>query len=58
MFPSIFLSIVIGILVDRFGISKMVSICFIVAAAGFVVRVFAADYMSMFIAMAMTEWAA
>ena len=54
MFPSIFLSIVIGILVDRFGISKMVSICFIVAAAGFVVRVFAADYMSMFIAMAMT----
>ena len=54
MFPSIFLSIVIGILVDRFGISKMVSICFAVAAAGFVIRVFAADYTSMFIAMALT----
>lgn len=54
MFPSIFLSIVIGILVDRFGISKMVSICFAAAAAGFVLRVFATDYMSMFIAMALT----
>lgn len=54
MFPSIFLSIIIGILVDRFGISRMVSLCFVVAAAGYVLRVFAADYMSMFVAMALT----
>ena len=54
MFPSIFLSILIGILVDRFGISKMVSLCFAVAAVGFVLRIFAADYPSMFAAMALT----
>lgn len=54
MFPSIFLSIVIGILVDRFGISKMVSICYVIAAAGFVMRIFATDYLTMFMSMALT----
>lgn len=54
MFPSIFLSIIIGILVDRYGISKMVGLCYVIAAAGFVLRVFATDYSSMFLAMALT----
>lgn len=54
MFPSIFLSIIIGILVDRFGISKMVSICYVIGAVGFVMRIFATDYTTMFISMALT----
>lgn len=54
MFPSIFLSIVIGILVDRYGISKMVGICYVIAAVGFVMRVFVTDYSGMFLAMALT----
>ena len=54
MFPSIFLSIIIGILVDRMGISKLVGICYTIASIGFVIRVFATDYMTMFIAMALS----
>lgn len=54
MFPSIFLSIIIGILVDRFGISKMVSICYIIGSAGFIMRIFATDYTTMFLSMALT----
>ena len=54
MFPSIFLSIVIGILVDRMGISRLVGICYTIATVGFVLRVFATSYMTMFIAMALS----
>lgn len=54
MLPSIFLSIVIGILVDRFGISKIVGICFVISAVGFIFRVFATDYVTMLISMALT----
>lgn len=54
MFPSIFLSIIIGILVDRFGISKMVSICYLIGSAGFIMRIFATDYKTMFLSMALT----
>ena len=51
MLPSIFLSIIIGLLVDRFGISKMVGICLTVATGGLVLRAFATDYTTMLIAM-------
>ena len=54
MFPSIFLSIIIGILVDRMGISKLVGICYTIASVGFVIRLFATNYATMFIAMALT----
>ena len=54
MLPSIFLSIVIGLMVDRFGIPKIVGIWLILATAGFVLRLFAADYSVMLIAMALS----
>lgn len=54
MLPSIFLSIIIGLLVDHYGISKMVSICLAVATAGFLLRCFAANYATMLIAMALS----
>ena len=54
MIPSIFLSIVIGLLVDRFGIPKIVGIWLLLAAAGFVLRCFAQDYTVMLIAMALS----
>ncbi len=54
MIPSIFLSIVIGLLVDRYGISKIVGICFAISSIGFIVRVFATNYATMLIAMALT----
>ena len=53
MLPSIFLSIVIGLLVDRFGISKMVSICLLAGALGFVIRCFATNYPTMLFSMAL-----
>lgn len=54
MIPSIFLSIIVGILVDRYGITKLTGLCLAVSAAGFIVRVFASNYITMFIAMALT----
>ena len=54
MFPSIFLSIVIGILVDRMGVSRLVGICYAISSVGFVLRVFAGSYVTMFLAMALS----
>ncbi len=54
MLPCIFLSIVIGLLVDRFGIPKIVGIFFLLAALGFVLRCFAGNYPVMLIAMALS----
>lgn len=51
MLPSIFLSIIIGLLVDRFGISRMVGICLAIAAGGLTFRTFATDYRGMLVAM-------
>jgi NNP family nitrate/nitrite transporter-like MFS transporter len=52
--PAIFLSIVLGLLVDKFGLSPMLLICFTISAVGFVLRVFATDYITLFIAMMLT----
>jgi NNP family nitrate/nitrite transporter-like MFS transporter len=54
MLPAIFLSIILGILVDKFGIKVMVGICYACAMAGFILRVFATDYSMMFIGMMLT----
>ena len=53
MLPCIFLSIVIGLLVDRFGIPKIVGIFMALATLGFVLRHFAQDYPVMLISMAL-----
>ncbi len=53
MLPCIFLSIIAGVLVDRFGIPKIVGICLIISCIGMVMRVFAADYTTMLLAMAL-----
>lgn len=54
MFPSIFLSIIIGILVDRKGIARIVGVCYTISTIGFIIRLFANNYATMFIAMALT----
>lgn len=54
MIPAIFLSIILGILVDKLGIKPMVFWCFVAAGAGFVLRVFANSYGMMFAAMMLT----
>ena len=54
MVPSMCLSIVIGLLVDRFGIPKIVAIWLALATAGFVLRCFAGSYPVMLIAMALS----
>ncbi len=54
MVPAIFLSIVIGLMVDRFGIPKIVGLWMAVGAAGFILRLFAGSYPVMLIAMALT----
>lgn len=54
MVPTIFLSILMGIIADKFGLNKLISVCFVASSAGFVIRCFAADYMAMFIAMALS----
>ncbi|MDO4260907.1 MAG: MFS transporter [Eubacteriales bacterium] len=54
MVPAIFLSIVLGVLADRFGIKKTVMVCYAVSTLGFVLRVFAGSYGMMFAAMMMT----
>ena len=54
LLPSIFLSIVIGLLADRFGISKVVGVCFAFAALGLILRCFAGTYPLLLIAMALS----
>ncbi len=54
MLPSIFLSIIIGLLMDLFGIPKLVGAALVVAAAGFILRLFAKDYPAMLVAMALS----
>ena len=53
MLPCIFLSIVIGLLVDRFGIPKIVGIFMVLAALGFILRCFATNYPVLLISMAL-----
>lgn len=54
MVPAIFFSIILGVLVDKFGIKIMGSICIFLAASGFVLRVFADSYSIMYVSMMLT----
>lgn len=54
MVPTIFLSIIMGVIADKFGLNKLISVCFVASTAGFVLRCFASNYGMMFVAMALT----
>ena len=54
MLPALFFSIVMGLLVDKFGISGIISVALCIATAGLVLRCFASSYSVMLIAMAMS----
>lgn len=49
--PAIALSIILGIITDRFGLKKTVSVCMILAAAGGVWHAFAGEFTPMYIAI-------
>ena len=54
MIPAIFLSIIMGLLVDRFGIKPMVLLGYAATAVGFILRLSTDGYNVMFIAMVLT----
>lgn len=54
MVPTIFLSIIMGIIADKCGLNKLISVCFIASSAGFILRCTATNYTMIFIAMALT----
>jgi len=51
MLPAIFLSLLSGALVDRYGVKKMVAAGLVIASAGFLLRPFVTSYTGMLIAM-------
>lgn len=51
MIPSVFLSIVSGVLVDRLDIKRVLGICFGVMALGYLLRPFADSFPVMYAAM-------
>lgn len=51
LFPAIFLSLISGLLVDRFGARKSVGVALIVAAVGTIGRIFAGNFALMFCCM-------
>lgn len=51
MIPSVFLSIVSGVLVDRLDIKRVLGICFGVMALGYLLRPFAGSFPVMYAAM-------
>ena len=57
MIPSIFLGVLMGVIADRFGLKRIISISLIISIIGFVLRCFASDYAAMFLAMTLTGFA-
>ncbi|MFV0528436.1 MAG: MFS transporter [Lachnospiraceae bacterium] len=51
MIPGFFLSLVAGLLVDKFGIKKVITIALLVTTLGIILRLFTTDYALMFIFM-------
>lgn len=51
MIPGIFLSLVSGILCDRFGMRRSIGTAAVLAAVGLTGRIFAADYTTLFVCM-------
>lgn len=54
MVPTIFLSIVMGIIADKSGLNRLISVCFLASSAGFILRCAATDHSMLFAAMALT----
>lgn len=54
MIPAIFLSLIAGLLVDRFGIKKVIGLGLTVTAAGTCWRVASGSYFSLFVSMMLT----
>jgi NNP family nitrate/nitrite transporter-like MFS transporter len=54
MIPAVFLSLVAGMLVDRFGVKKIIFLSIIVTVIGAAIRVFALNYGMLFMAMMLT----
>lgn len=54
MIPGIFLSLVAGLLVDKFGIKKVIGISLIISVIGTCLRVTAGDFSMMFLCMIMS----
>ena len=53
MIPAIFLGLISGLLVDKYGLKIVISIGLIAAAAGTCLRIFANDYITMYVYMIM-----
>lgn len=58
MIPAVFLSLVSGLLVDRFGIKIVVGIGVFITAIGTILRIGAGEYSVLFISMLMTGFGA
>ena len=58
MFPAIFLSLVAGLLIDKFGPKQVVGTGMAITAVGCVVRVFASSYPTLLLGTALTGFAA
>ncbi|MGL6291964.1 MFS transporter, partial [Eubacterium aggregans] len=53
LIPALFLSIVLGVLVDKYGVKQIVSVCMVISAIGLFIRVFATNYTMVFLGMAL-----
>lgn len=58
MLPAIFTSIIVGLLVDRFGFKPVISISILLTVAGAWIRVFADSYPMMFVGMTLVGFSA
>jgi NNP family nitrate/nitrite transporter-like MFS transporter len=58
LLPGALFSLVSGVLVDRFGLKKVLIICISISAAAIIARIWATSYAVMFICMALTGVAA
>ena len=57
MLPGLFLSLVAGVLIDRFGYRKMIALSLVVSTIGAAGRIFCSSYLPFFISMALTGFA-
>jgi NNP family nitrate/nitrite transporter-like MFS transporter len=58
MIPAIFLSIVAGVLADKFGIKRVIGIGMLIAAIGTCLRIISNDHLFLFSSMALTGFSA
>ena len=58
MWPAVFCSIILGLIIDKFGCKWAVAICMLVAAIGGVCHAFAGSYSVMYVTVLMTGFGA